>query len=91
MSELKIYQRIFTTLPPQIAQVPNSTVCCNKIQDLNPTKLDTILITLQEENKLKSTLQGVAIALLYDSLLRGTEVAMITVKDVSIITVVSQN
>ena len=37
-----------------------------------------------EDDKPKSTLQEVAITLLYYGLLRGTKVSMITVKDVSI-------
>ena len=40
-------------------------------------------MTLQEDDKPKSTLQGVAIALLYYSLLRETEVAMITVESIT--------
>ena len=48
-------------------------------------------MTLLEDDKPKSTLQGVAIALLYYGILRRTKVAMITVKDVSITTVGSQH
>ena len=61
-----------------------------KSKTFNANEIDNILMMLQEDDKPKSTLQGLAIALLHYGLLRGAEVAMITFKDVSITTVGSQ-
>ena len=58
-----------------------------KSNTFNAVEIDKILKTLWEDDKAKSTLQGVAIVFLYNGLLRGTKVSMITVKDVSIATV----
>ena len=62
-----------------------------KFKTFNATEIDTIPMMLQGDNKPKSTLKGVAIALLYSGLLRGFKVAMTKVEDVNINTVGSQN
>ena len=39
-------------------------------------EIDTILMTLQEKNESKATLQGITITLLYYGLLRATKIVM---------------
>ena len=62
-----------------------------KSKTFSAKEINTIPMSLQEQNEPKETLQGVAISLLYFELFRATEVQMIQMDDVKVENIGSQN